>query len=136
MGKISLSKGFSGKSFIGIGPPTREAVRVRARTLASIEGRTPTDVSQTDYEQAKRELTGKSGLDQQEAMLDLLPETNLADHVPGSTGHQILESPSEGEDDEGRSESEQLVEKGVAQAEQDQIHLAAQVTKKNDRRDQ
>jgi len=55
-------------------------VRVRARALASIEGRTPVEVLQTDYEQAKRELTGKSGLAQQEAMLDLLPETTLAVH--------------------------------------------------------
>lgn len=59
-------------------PLTREKVRMRARVLAATEGRTPGEVSQADYEQAKRELTGLSGLAQQEAMLDLLPETTLA----------------------------------------------------------
>ncbi|MFT3780537.1 MAG: hypothetical protein QM790_00885 [Nibricoccus sp.] len=61
------------------GPLTREKVRERARTLAANEGRTPANVSQSDYEQAKRELTGLSGLAQQEALLDLLPEVTLLD---------------------------------------------------------
>lgn len=83
------------KEALGAGPLTREKVRVRARALASIEGRTPAEVLQTDYEQAKRELTGKSGLAQQEAMLDLLPETTLAAQAENLTGHQIPELPNE-----------------------------------------
>lgn len=70
---------------------TREKVRMRARALALIEGRTPIEVLQTDYEQAKRELTGKSGLAQQEAMLDLLPETTLAVQAKNITDHQMPE---------------------------------------------
>jgi hypothetical protein len=50
--------------------------------------------------------------------------------VPGSTGLQIPESPNEDEDDEGRSESEQLVEGGVEEAERDQILEATRDAKK------
>ena len=79
MGKPSLSKESFNQNHLGTGLLTREKVRVRARALAFMEGRTPTNVSQIDYEQAKRELTGKSGLAQQEAMLDLLLEAGSAD---------------------------------------------------------
>lgn len=71
MSKMSLDKDGLIKNAIGLGTLTREKVRVRARALASLQGRPPIDVSQMDYEQAKRELTGLSGLAQQEAMLDL-----------------------------------------------------------------
>jgi hypothetical protein len=87
-------------------------------------------VSQADYEQAKRELTGESDLDRQDAMLDSIPEAERWDPVPGSTGRQVPESPSEDEDDEGRSESEQLVEEGVEEAERDQMLQAARAAAK------
>lgn len=51
------------------GFPTREAVRARARELAAIAGRAPHEVAQGDYEQAKREVTGESDQERQEAML-------------------------------------------------------------------
>lgn len=52
------------------GPATRESVRARARELAVLAGRTPADVTQPDYEQAKREVTGESDPDRQEAILE------------------------------------------------------------------
>lgn len=52
------------------GPVTRESVRARARELAVLAGRTPADVTQRDYEQAKREITGESDPDRQEAILE------------------------------------------------------------------
>ena len=79
MSKPSLSKEVLNKNLQGIGPLTREKVRVRARSLALLDGRPPSAVSQIDYEQAKRELTGLSGLTQQEAMLDLLPVSRAPD---------------------------------------------------------
>jgi hypothetical protein len=113
---------------------TREDVHARARELALIDGRTPPDVSQADYEQAKRELTGESELDRQEAVLDAIPEEKRDDPTPDSTGHQVPESPSEEEDDEGRSESEQLAEKGVENAEREQVLQASiEAGKKNKR---
>jgi len=52
-------------------------------------------VRQADYEQAKRELTGGPDMDRQEAVLESLPEGKRWDPVPGSTGRQAPESPSE-----------------------------------------
>jgi hypothetical protein len=52
---------------------TRAKVDARARALAASAGRTPPHVTQVDYQQAKRELTGETDLDRQNAMLDGLP---------------------------------------------------------------
>ncbi len=49
---------------------TREMVYERTRCLASAAGRRPQNVSQGDYEQAKRELTGLSDRFRQDEMLD------------------------------------------------------------------
>jgi hypothetical protein len=52
------------------GPVTRERVHLRAHELAVIAGRPPPYVTQGDYEQAKREVTGESDLERQEAVLN------------------------------------------------------------------
>ena len=46
---------------------TRDMVHVRARQLAMIAGNPSDEVSQSEYEQAKREVTGESDAD---AILD------------------------------------------------------------------
>lgn len=48
----------------------RERVRLRTRELALIAGHAPPHVSQANYEQAKREVTGETDADRQETMLD------------------------------------------------------------------
>jgi hypothetical protein len=60
-----------------LGPPTRAQVDARAHELAVLAGRVPPYVTQSDYQQAKRELTGETDLDRQNAMLDG-PSTFLA----------------------------------------------------------
>lgn len=130
MDETPTSKDLFRNTPYGIGPLTREKVRVRARALASIEGRTPGEVLQADYEQAKRELTGKSGLAQQEAMLDLLPETTLAIHDTNLTRRQKPAPPGE---DEDQSENAQVAVTGVAAKQQHQILQAARAIKKRDR---
>jgi len=50
--------------------PTREMVRSRTCQLAIIAGRGAHQIRQSDYEQAKRELTGESDFDRQQAILD------------------------------------------------------------------
>ena len=135
MDKNPLNKGILTENFIGIGPVTREMVQARTRELALIAGRAPPHVSQADYEQAKRELTGESDMDRQEAMLDSIPESKRWDPVPGSTGRQVPESPSEDEDAEGRSETEQLVEEGAEEAGRDRMLQAARAAEKKDRRE-
>jgi hypothetical protein len=137
MKKNPINKGVIAENFAGIGPVTRDMVHERARELAKISGRAPHDVSQSDYEQAKRELTGESDMDRQEEVLEALPESERWDPVPGSTGKMDPEPPSEDEDDEGRNESAQLVEEGVQEAEHDlmvQAEDAAQEGEKRERR--
>ena len=82
------------------------------------------------YEQAKRELTGGVDQDPQEAISESVPESERWDTMPGSTGYKTPESPSE---DEGRSEGEQIVEQGVAEAEHDQMLQAAKESAKQDK---
>lgn len=50
--------------------PAREMVRSRTCELASIAGRGAHQILQADYEQAKREVTGESDFDRQQAVLD------------------------------------------------------------------
>ena len=110
---------------VGIGTVTPELVEARARELAAINGHSP-EPSETDYQQAKRELTGGPEMDLQEETLESMPESERWDPVPGSTGRQAAESQGEDEDAEGRSESAQLFEEGVNEAEHNQMLRAAQ----------
>ena len=112
MNKNPLNKGVLTENSIGIGTVTAEMIEVRARELAVIAGRFSRRPSRIDYEQAKRELTGEPEMDVQEAALELIPESERWDPVPGSTGHPTPESFGEDEDSEGRSKSSQLVEEG------------------------
>ena len=110
-----LNKGILTENFVGIGTVTREMVEKRAVELALINGRSAADVSQSDWEQARRELTGEPEMDPQEAALESVPESERWEPVPGTTGHQAPESSSEDDDDEGRSLGERLVDKGVSE---------------------
>ncbi len=109
----------------GIGTVTRKMVRVRATELALINGRSAQEVSAADWEQAKRELTGQSDLTPNESILESAPESERWDPVPGSTGHIVTVPSVDGEDDEGRSASERLIEEGMLEAEHDQMLQAA-----------
>jgi hypothetical protein len=119
----------------GIGTVTHRMVRERATELALINGRSAQDVSVTDWEQAKRELTGRPDLDPQQALLDFAPESERWDPLPGSTGSEVLTTPLEGEDDEGRSLGEKLIEEGVQEAEHDQMLEAAREEEKENPRE-
>lgn len=130
-----VNEGVLSNNFSGIGPVSRAMVHKRASELAQIAGRLATSVTQADYQQAKRELTGESDIDGQDAILDSLPESKRWDPVPGSEGRETPGSSSEDMDDEGRSESEQLVEQGAEEAEHDKMLQAAKAAKKSDRRE-
>jgi hypothetical protein len=128
-----LTKGSLTENFIGIGTVTREMVLKRARELALINGHSPDHVSKSEFEQAKRELTGGSDISPKDAALESAPESERWDPLPGSTGHKAPESSDEDEDGEGRSESERLVEEGVNEAEHDQMLQAAKAAAKKDK---
>ena len=104
----------------------------RAVELTLISGRSAQDVSKSDLERAKRELTGEPDADPNDAVLEAVPESGRWDPVPGSTGHKAPAAPSDDEDDEGRSDGERLVEEGIAGAEHDQMLQAARDAAKQD----
>jgi len=120
-----LKQGTLTEQSAGIGTVTGKMVQERAVELAIINGRSAQDVSQSDWEQAKRELAGESDLDPKEAVLESTPESERWDPVPGSTGHKAPVAASEDEDGEGRSDQERLVEEGIAGAEHDQMRQAS-----------
>ena len=120
-----LKQGVLTENSQGIGTVTRKMVRERAVELAVINGRSAQDVSKSDWEQAKRELTGEPGMDAKETVLDAAPESERWDPVPGSPSHKVPVAPSADEDEEGRSDNERLVDEGMAEAELDQANQAS-----------
>ena len=127
-----LKEGALTENSAGIGTVTWAMVHERAVELALINGRTALEVSKSDWEQAKRELTGESNTDPNEAVLESAPESERWDPVHGSTGHKVLVASSEDEDEEGRSDSERLVEEGIAEAEHDQRLQAARTQRQEE----
>jgi hypothetical protein len=130
--KNPLNKGIIMENADGIGMVTSKMVEARARELALINGRGSSKPTEADYQQAKRELTGESEIDSQEENLESLPESEGWDPVPGSTGRQAVESLGEDEDAEGRSESAQMFEEGINEAEHDQMLRAAEADEQSD----
>jgi hypothetical protein len=119
-----LKDGVLTENSAGLGTVTRKMVRERAVELAAINGRTAQEVSKSDWQQARLELTDDSDEDMNEAALDSAPESERWDPVHGSTGHKVPAAPSADEDDEGRSDNERLVDEGIAGAEHDQAGQA------------
>jgi hypothetical protein len=120
-----LKEGALIENSAGIGTVTRKMVRERAVELAAINGRSAQEVSKSDWEQAKRELTGEPDVDPKEAVLESAPESERWDPLPGSTGHKVASAPSADEDSEGRSDNEKLVDEGVNEAELDHRRQAS-----------
>ncbi len=133
--KNFLTTGAIAKGLKGIGPATRHMVHSRTMELAQIAGRDRSDVSQADYEQAKRELTGESDQDLQDKLLESLPEEGRSGLVLDDAGREDPEPPSEEADDEGRNESAQLVEEGLQEAEHDLMLQSARSVVEADRRE-
>src|SRR5713101_9882957 len=135
MRKNPLNKGIITENADGIGTVIPAMVEARARELALINGHGSSVPTEADYQQAKRELTGEEEIDPQEENLESLPESEGWDPVPGSTGRQAAESLGEDEDAEGRSESAQMFEEGINEAEHDQMRRAAGAEQKSDERE-
>ena len=136
MRKNPLNKGIIMENAAGIGTVTSEMVDARARELAAINGHDSSEPSEADYQQAKRELTGESEVNPQEESRESIPESEGWDPVPGSTGWQAAESLGEDEDAEGRSESAQMFEEGISEAEHDQMLRATEAEEKSDEPEQ
>jgi hypothetical protein len=132
MRKNPLNKGIIMENAAGIGTVTSAMVESRASELAAINGHPSSEPSEADYQQAKRELTGEAEMDPQEETSESVPDSEGWDPVPGSTGRQAAESLGEDEDAEGRSESAQMFEEGISEAEHDQMLRAAEDDEKTD----
>lgn len=127
-----LKEGALTENSVGLGTVTQKMVQARAAELAVINGRLAHEASKSDWEQAKRELTGDSDTDPNETVLESAPESERWDPVHGSTGHKVPVAPSDDEDDEGRSDSERLAEEGIAGAEHDQMLQATRDAARKD----
>ncbi len=125
MNSNPLKQGALTKNSAGLGTVTRRMVRERAVELALVNGRSAQQVLKADWEQAKWELTGDPNISPNEAALEAAPESERWDPVHGSTGSKTPAAPGTDEDEEGRSDNEQLVDEGMAGAEQDQARQAA-----------
>lgn len=119
-----LKEGALTANSAGIGTVTRKMLRNRAVALAHVDGRSAHEVLPSDWEQAKRELTGGPDLDPKTQILESTPESERWDPIPGSTGHKVPIAASEDEDNEGRSDSERLVDQGISDAVLDQSQAA------------
>jgi hypothetical protein len=120
-----MKQGALTENSAGIGTVTRKMVRERAVELAVINGRSAQDVSKSDWEHAKRELTGEPEIGPKEAILESAPESDRWNPVPGSAGHKVFMASSADEDVEARSDNERLVEEGIEGAEHDQMRQAS-----------
>jgi hypothetical protein len=127
-----LKEGALTEKSAGLGTITRKMVRARAAELAVIDGQLSSAATKSHFAQAKRELTGEPDMDPNDAILESAPESERWDPVPGSTGHKVAVTPSEDEDDEGRSDNERLVEAGIAEAELEQSRQAINAAAKED----
>jgi hypothetical protein len=110
----------------GLGTVTKEMVHKRARELALISGRER--VLDSDYEQAKRELTREEHLTPEPGAVERLSEDERWEPVPVSMGKEAPKIPAPDE----QTFAEKLVEEGVEDAEHDQMTRA---TRESIRRD-
>ena len=113
----------------GLGTVTKEMVRLRARELAQINGRSADQLTDSDLEEARRELTGEERLVPEETPAEQLPEEGRWVAVPESAGQQ---APTASAPDE-QTFSERLVEEGMEDAEQDQMIKATREGRRRDR---
>jgi hypothetical protein len=74
-------------------------VRDRAIELAEIDGRPALEVSQSDWDQAKREMTTGAATDLKDELIESAPESARWDPVHGSSGERVPVAPGEDEDD-------------------------------------
>jgi hypothetical protein len=127
MNSNPLKQGVLTENSVGLGTVTHQMVNQRAIELALIRGGPGQEPLQSDWDRAKRELTGEPETDPKDALLESAPESERWDPVPGSTGVQAPAAYCDDEDEDGKSDSARLVEQGAREAEHDRMLKAAQV---------
>ena len=110
-----------------MGTVTEDMVRKRAEELALIAGRPEGVVLDMDYREARRELTGKQGMESS-TREERLPEEARWEGVPVSEGHRAPQVPLSDE----QTFAERLVEEGADDAEQDLMDKATRERARKD----
>jgi len=101
----------------GLGVPSPEMVENRAREIAMIDERNPDEFTESDWNQAKNELTGVEGSHAPEVDDTVDDEMSERDDIPGASGHQV---PNNGFN-EDENVGEELVSGGIEEAAHDQM---------------
>jgi hypothetical protein len=100
----------------GLGVPSPETVEKRAREIALIDERNPDEFTETDWQQAKNELTGVEGAHAPEVGDTVNDELSERDAIPGASGHR---APNRFEEED--TVGEELVMGGIEEAAHDQM---------------
>jgi len=107
----------------GLGTVTQQMVLRRAREIARINGRSARKVRDSDYEQARRELTQEVPLPPPRTAAELVPEDKRWDPIPETEGTKIPVVPPSDE----QTVAERFVEEGVEDAEHDQMKRGSKI---------
>ena len=113
----------------GMGTATRAMVLKRAREIAFINGRTPDQILQGDFDQAKRELTGRGEVVEEQESPRPRSHAELRETIRGSRGRQAKTVSAHDE----QTDVERLVNEGVADAEHDQMVEGTRESLKRDK---
>jgi len=103
----------------GVGAPSPEMIERRAREIALIDERNPDEFTDSDWEQARRELMG---IQQTAAPEEIGGGVKIAEDeheiVPESPGHR---APRPGFDDDDETLGQSLISDGLEEAAHDQM---------------
>ncbi len=116
----------------GLGVPSPEMVEQRAREIAMIDERDPNEFTETDWKQAKEELTGVEGSHAPEVDDSIDEALSERDDIPGASGHHVPNNGFEGDENVG----EELVSGGIEEAAHDQMVEARREELEAERNDQ
>ncbi len=98
--------------------------RERAVRLAAGMGRSAQEVSKSDWELANQELRGDTSGKSKVTRSGSVNDSEQWDALPSSGGYRVHVPSGDDEDDDGRSDTERLVERGIKEAGDDRVREA------------
>jgi hypothetical protein len=111
----------------GLGTVTEQMVLKRASEIARINGRSAKNVLDSDWEQARRELTQET-IPPPRTAAELVPEDKRWDPIPETEGTKVPVIPPSDE----QTVAERFVDEGVEDAEHDQMKRATKIDPSNE----
>ena len=89
------------------------------------EAGTPSRPREVREERSPGQMKGGSGKDLKDELLESAPESERWNPVPGSSGQKAPSTPSDDEDEDGRSTKERLVTEGFTQSDRGRTRRAS-----------